>query len=215
MDSYINSPAVLDYLKANRNELSDLFKEMEEYAVQNKVPVLNWKASELLELVTELRAPKDALEIGMAIAYSAIKMSLKMPADGKLDTIEKSTTNLPVAKNFIERAGMQDKINILFGEAEEIMAKSDKMYDFIFLDVDKIYYEKLFHLSMKLLKPGGIFFVDNLLWKGYVAVDEVPDEFKTSTELVKNFNNMFLNHPDLDPKIYPIGDGIGVAVRRK
>ena len=214
MNSFINSPNILDYLINKRPSIDPLIKEMEEYAAVNKIPILNWKAVELLELLVELKQPEAILEIGTAIAYSSIRMARKLNINVCLDTIEKSKNNLPIAQGFINKAGLADRINILFGEAEEIMADCKKMYDFIFLDADKLYYESLLHLSLKLLKPGGLFFVDNLLWKGYVADENVPDNFVNSTKIVQDFNNLFLNNPQLDSKIFPIGDGVGIAIKR-
>ncbi|MFH0736209.1 MAG: O-methyltransferase [bacterium] len=214
MNSYINSPSILDYLVNKRHSIDSLIKEMEEYALVNKIPILNWKAVELLELLIVLKQPEAILEIGTAIGYSSIRMARKLNHNVCLDTIEKSKNNLPIAQGFINKAGLADKINILFGEAEDIMRDSTKMYDFIFLDADKLYYQSLFHLSLKLLKPGGLFFVDNLLWKGYVADENVPDNFVNSTKLVKDFNTLFLNNPHMDSKIFPIGDGVGIAIKR-
>ncbi len=214
MSSFINSPNILDYLNANRPVIDPLIAEMEEFALLNKIPILNWKALELLELLIELKQPENILEIGTAIGYSSIQMTRKLKQHVCLDTIEKSKNNLPLAQGFINKAGLTDRINILFGEAEEIMLACTKKYDFIFLDADKTYYQSLLNLSLNLLNPGGIIFIDNLLWKGYVADDNVPANFVNSTKLVLDFNSIFLNNRLLDAKIFPIGDGIGVGIKK-
>ncbi len=214
MDSHIINPKIVDYLEVHRKTVSPLQKEMEEFAQENKIPILDWKSIELLELIVEIKQPKTILEIGTAIAYSSIKIASKMHQNATLDTIEKSKNNLPLAQNFIDKAGLTDKINIIFGSAEDVLAHSTKIYDLIFLDADKIYYEQLMNLSVDRLEMGGILFVDNLLWKGYVAEENIPNNLINSTNIVKDFNIKFLNHPQLDAKIYPIGDGIGIAVKK-
>ncbi len=216
MNALINGESILDYLTKNRKPFTELEKEMEELAKAKKIPILDYKSAELLEILIELKQPINALEIGTAIAYSSIKMANRMPKEGIVDTIEKSKDNMPMAKEFISKAGLEGKINILFGEAEEIMKNSDKKYDFIFLDADKLYYEKLFNLSLNLLNKGGIIFIDNLLWKGYVAenLEDIPIPFRNSTEQVTSFNQLFLNHKSLEAQIFPIGDGIGIGIKR-
>ncbi len=216
MNALINGESILDYLTKNRKPFTELEKEMEELAKAKRIPILDYKSAEFLELLIELKKPLAALEIGTAIAYSSIKMANRMPEDGILETIEKSKDNLPMAKEYIKKAGLENKINILFGEAEEIMKNCTKKYDFIFLDADKLYYENLFYLALPLLNKGGIIFVDNLLWKGYVAenLEDVPTSFRTSTEQVTSFNKIFLNHKSLESQIFPIGDGIGVGIKR-
>lgn len=214
MNSHIINPKIVDYLEEHRKAVSPLQKEMEEFAKENKIPILDWKSIELLELIVEIKQPKNILEIGTAIAYSSIKIASKMPLSSTLDTIEKSKNNLPLAQNFVDRAGFTNKINIIFGSAEDILAQSTKVYDLIFLDADKIYYEQLMNLSIDRLETGGILFVDNLLWKGYVVEDNLPNNLINSTNIVKDFNKKFMEHPNLDAKIYPIGDGIGIAVKK-
>jgi predicted O-methyltransferase YrrM len=216
MNALINGESILEYLEKNRKPTTDLEREMEEFAKSNKIPILDYKSAELLELLIELKQPRFALEIGTAIAYSSIKIANKMPKDGVLDTIEKSKDNLALAHNFIKKAELTNKINVIFDNALTILAKSDKKYDFIFLDADKQDYEKLFYLSLPLLNTNGIIFIDNLLWKGYVAenLEDVPTSFRTSTEQVMSFNKIFLGEKSLNSQIFPIGDGIGIGIKR-
>ena len=88
-----------------------------------------------------------------------------------------------------------------------------KKYDLIFLDADKEDYEKLFHLSLIVLKKGGTLFVDNLLWHGYAAAKSVPESYKKSTKIIREFNKMFINANTLQSTILSIGDGIGLGVK--
>jgi predicted O-methyltransferase YrrM len=90
-----------------------------------------------------------------------------------------------------------------------------KKYDFIFLDADKEDYLALFEMAMKLLKKNGVIFVDNLLWHGYAASKEVPEKYKTSTKYIRDFNKIFMNHPQLNTTLLPVGDGIGLGIKIK
>lgn len=203
----------LDYLKSFSINNNELLGEMEEFAIINKVPILDRLASDFLQQLLQIHSPKSVLEIGMAIGYSTIRIAENIEKKAKIETIELSKVNIDLAKGFISRSDVKSKIKIREGNAIEILPKLTKKYNLIFLDADKEYYDRLFELSIDLLIEGGIYIVDNLLWKGYSAAKNVPTKFKRSTEVIRQFNKKFLSSPKLNSKIYPIGDGIGVGIK--
>lgn len=203
----------LKYLELLRSSPDPLIKEMEDYAKANNVPILDWKAAEFLEQLVLMLRPKRVLEIGTAIAYSSIRIARKLKKKAVLDTIEKSLDNISIASKFIQKAKLESKINLIEGNALDILPSLTKKYDLIFLDADKQDYEKLFYYSLVLLKKHGVIFIDNLLWHGYAASKVVPDAYKNSTQIIREFNKLFLNHNSLQSTILPIGDGIGLGVK--
>ena len=211
---YIINPAQEIYLKNLRKEKDKFILELEEYALQNKIPILNWLAADFLEQLIKINRPKKVLEIGMAIGYSSIRIARSLRKKGILYTIEKSPKNIEEAKINIEKSNLNDKIKILEGDAVDIMPKLEMKFDFIFLDADKEDYEKLFHYSAMLLKKRGVIFIDNLLWHGNVASKTVTKDMKKSTQTIREFNKLFLNSEIFDSKIYPIGDGIGIGIKK-
>jgi len=118
-----------------------------------------------------------------------------------------------LAKEFIAKSGLINKIKVLEGDAVNVMPQLKKKYDLIFLDVDKEDYKRLFDYSLVLLRRGGIMVVDNLLWHGYAASIRVPSQYKESTRHIREFNLLFMNQPNLKTSILPIGDGLGVGVK--
>lgn len=211
--SEIINPHQLKYLETLRPESDPLILEMEQLAAEKKIPILDWKSAELLEQILILIKPKRVLEIGTAIAYSSIRIARKLKKKGYVDTIEKSLDNISLAGEFIKKAGLESQINLIEGDAKEIMPMLDKKYDLIFIDADKEDYEKVFYYSLMLLKKGGVLFVDNLLWHGYPASSKVPPHYKNSTKYIREFNKLFVNQSALVTSIYPVGDGIGIGVR--
>jgi len=201
------------YLSTLRNPPDALLKEMEEFALGKKIPILDWNSAEFLEELILIHRPKRVLEIGTAIAYSSIRIARQLRKKAVLDTIEKSKNNITLATEFIKRAKLGSSINILEGDALEIMPSLGKKYDLIFLDADKQDYEKLFYYSLMLLKKHGILFVDNLLWHGYPAARSVPASFSKSTKIIREFNKLFTSQTSLKTTIIPIGDGIGLGVK--
>jgi predicted O-methyltransferase YrrM len=105
------------------------------------------------------------------------------------------------------------KIKILEGDAVNIMPQLKKKYDLIFLDADKEDYKRLFDYSLVLLRRGGLLVVDNLLWHGYAASSRVPQNYKESTQHIREFNKLFMNQPNLKSTIVPLGDGLGIGVK--
>jgi predicted O-methyltransferase YrrM len=201
------------YLDRFIKERDPLLTEMETYAAENRVPILSAPAADLLELMIKIAAPKRALEIGTAIGYSSIRIAANLSKKGILHTIEKSEDNILKAEEYIQRSGFEEKIKILKGEAETIMPRLEKKYDFIFLDADKQDYLKLFQYSLMLLKKKGIIFIDNLLWQGYAAARRVPENYKNSTRQIKEFNEYFMKQNSLRSIIIPVGDGIGIGIK--
>lgn len=201
------------YLDKFKKADDDLILEMEEFARKNNVPILSWQSADFLEVLIKMNKPERVLEIGTAIAYSTIRVARNLNENAFIQTIEKSKDNIKLAKENIKRSGLGNKIEMLEGDALNLMPGLDKQYDFIFLDADKEDYMKLFDYSIKLLKTNGTIFIDNLLWHGYAAADEVPEYYSESAKHIKKFNEMFLSHKNLKTTIIPVGDGIGLGVK--
>lgn len=201
------------YLDSLRRESEPLLKEMEEFAEENHIPILDKEAADFLEQIVLIHRPKKVLEIGTAIGYSSIRIAGSLRKKGLLDTIEISKDNIELANQFISRAGCKEKINIIEGNALKILPVHDKKFDLIFLDADKEDYEKLFYYSLLLLNKKGVIFIDNLLWRGYAASKNVPENYKLSTEHIRKFNKLFISQSAMKTSIFPIGDGIGLGIK--
>jgi caffeoyl-CoA O-methyltransferase len=206
-------PSQHKYLYQFKDQNDSLIKEMEKYADEHQIPILDWKSAAFMEILIRIINPKRVLEIGTAIAYSSIRIARNLKKKGIVQTIEKSKDNIVLAKGYIKKSGVEEKIKILAGNAFEIMPELEKKYDFIFLDADKNEYSKLFELSIVLLKKRGVIMVDNLLWGGHAAAEKVPAKYKTSTEHIRNFNKEFMANPRLKASIIPVGDGLGIGVK--
>jgi len=208
-------PEQKDYLESFIKENDPLILEMEAFAKKNNVPILSRDSTKLIELLIRIYRPERVLEIGTAIAYTSIRIAKCTGSKCSVHTIEFSKDNAKLAKQNIKKAKLSKKIKLLFGDALDIMPKLDKKYDFIFLDADKEDYLKLFQHSLKLLKKGGVIFVDNLLWHGFAAASVVPEKFKASTKYIRDFNKLFTENKKLQTTILPVGDGVGLGIKIK
>ena len=207
-------PAQKKYLESYRKKDDKLILEMEEYAHEHHVPILDWHAIEFIEKLILINKPERVLEIGTAIAYSTIRIARCLSKSSVIYSIEKSNDNIKLALKYIEKSGESKKIKLIQGDALNILPQLNKKFDFIFLDADKEDYKRLFDYSMLHLKKGGIIVVDNLLWHGYTASSSVPDKYKTSTRHIRDFNKIFILQQNLDSMILPIGDGLGFGIKK-
>ncbi|MGD8307589.1 MAG: O-methyltransferase [Ignavibacteria bacterium] len=212
--SKIFYPSQEKYISSFRKNQDELLRDIEEYAKDKKVPILHWQSAEFIDQLVLMMNPGRVLEIGTAIAYTSIRIARNLKKNSRIHTIELSEENIAMAKEFIDRAELEQKIKLLEGDALNIMPRLKKKYDLIFLDSDKEDYERLFDYSMVLLKKGGVIVVDNLLWHGYAAASKVPAEYKVSAQHIREFNELFIEQPNLRTTILPIGDGIGLGVKK-
>ncbi len=204
----------VEYLKTNKRKVDKLLQEIERFSSRNSIPILHWNAAELMEQLILTQSPKNVLEIGTAVGYSAIRIAKCLEENSRLDTIEISIENITIAETNIKKSGLSNKIKVLRGDALKILPTLNSHYDFIFLDSEKKDYKKLLDLSLVLLKPKGIILIDNLLWKGFVASKIVPEKYINTTDKLRKFNRYFLSEKKLISTILPVGDGIGFGIKK-
>ncbi|MFZ2323132.1 MAG: O-methyltransferase [Ignavibacteriaceae bacterium] len=207
-------PVQKRYLESFKRTENKLLKEIEEYASENNVPILDWHAAEFMEKLIKIHKPDKVLEIGTAIGYTTIRIAECLGKSATIQTIEKSKDNILIAEENFEKSGLNKKIKLIEGNALNILPQIGKKFDFIFLDADKEDYKRLFDYSMLLLKKGGLIVIDNLLWHGHVASTKVPAKYSRSTKHIRDFNKLFILQQNLDSMIIPIGDGLGLGVKK-
>jgi predicted O-methyltransferase YrrM len=207
---YINK-----YIRNTIKKNEGLLAELEDFALENHVPVIQPEVAKLLEVLGKTLKPGSILEIGTAIGYSAILMSRILKPGGKIDTIDRYELMVERAKENIKRAGLADVINIIVGDAADVLRCLDKGYDLIFLDAAKGQYIEFFPDCMRMLNKGGILFSDNVLYKGMIAKDElVVRRKKTIVKRMREYLDLICREEALETSIIPIGDGVAVSYKK-
>lgn len=187
-----------------------LLLEMEEYARENRVPIVTKDVAEYLKFMAKMNKSKNVLEIGSAIGYSGIILGrVAKENNGKLTTIEIKEEMYNLAKENFKKAKL-DNVNLILGDGKEELEKLDGEYDFIFIDASKGQYKTFFDKSYELLKKDGIIFIDNILFRGFVYKEETPKRYKTMIKRLREFIS-YLYKSDLDFVLQPFGDGIGLV----
>ena len=192
--------------------MKQLIVEMEEYAKENNIPIMQKDGIAFLMKYIKNNEIKNVLEIGSAIGYSAILMA-SSGTDVKVTTIERDEVNyLECIKN-VKKCNFESKVNVVFQDALEVNLAEGTQYDLIFIDAAKGQYQKFFEKFQYFLAPNGVIITDNLKFHGYVGKSE-EIESKNLKQLVKKIENYieFLkNNEEFETKFYDVGDGISVS----
>lgn len=191
--------------------------ELERYAKKTNVPIIRTEMQSLLKFLLAMKEPKEILEVGTAIGFSALLMSEYGPKDCHITTIEKYEKRIPLAKENFKKAGKEEAITLLEGDATEILQTLEGTYDFIFMDAAKGQYINFLPDILRLLKVGGLLISDNVLQDGDIIESRfaVTRRNRTIHARMREYLYELKHHKDLETVILPVGDGVTISVRRK
>lgn len=204
-----------EYIRGLIKENKGILKELEDYAHSNFVPIIHKEVAKFLEIMIKIKRPLKILELGTAIGYSAILMSISSENKTTITTIERDSKMIELAQNNIEKCGLKDKINIIQGDCLEVLEKLDDKYDLIFMDAGKGHYNHFLPHCMRLLSKDGVIIADNVLFRGMIASDELVKRRKiTIVKRMREYLEMVSDNEKFTTSIIPMGDGIAVTLRR-
>ncbi|WP_304205459.1 O-methyltransferase [Peptostreptococcus russellii] len=206
---------VEDYIRETLEQNTGQIREMELYAEENSVPIIHKEVAELLKVILKIHRPKRILEIGCAIGYSSILFSSILDNDVEIITTERNPVMLEKAVENIKKAGLEDKIKILVGDAQETLKDIDGKFDMIFIDAAKGQYKMFFDMVIDKLKVDGLVISDNILYKGMIASDDlVVRRKKTIVKRMRDYLDYICQSDYLDTSIIPIGDGLAISYKK-
>lgn len=194
----------------NKNEL----RKIKEKALEDKVPIIMDDTLSVIDNILKGNNVKSILEIGTAVGYSAICFTEYLQADGFIDTIERDEMRVIEARENIKKAEVEDKINVYFGDAVEILPTINKKYNVIFIDAAKGKYPFFLKEALRMLDDKGIIFADNVLYKGYVMSDYNKHKQRTAVRNLREFIAEIQENDELDVEILDVGDGLAIAKKK-
>lgn len=205
--AYINS------LDSGNGQICDA---IEEEALAACVPIIRKETSALLKTLVAMKQPKAILEVGTAVGYSALLMSRVMPETCHITTIEKYEKRIPIAKDNFKRAGKEECITLLEGDAEEILSTLSGPYDFIFMDAAKGQYMHWLPMLLRLLPQGGVLVSDNVLQDGDIIESRYAVERRNRTihSRMREYLYTLTHMEEFETAILPVGDGVTISVKR-
>ena len=206
--------AFIDSLDAGN---TSFLNEIESEAKKTNVPIIRAQVQSLIKLLLAMQKPVSVLEVGCAIGFSALFMSEYAPEDCHITKIEKYEKRIPIAKENFKRAGREDKITLLEGDAAEILKELNGTYDFIFMDAAKGQYIHFLPDVLRLLSKGGILLSDNVLQDGDIIESRfaVTRRNRTIHSRMREYLYELKHHPDLETVVLPVGDGVTISVKKR
>lgn len=209
---------ITDYINFLGKELPDNLRQLEKYALDNHVPIIKKETQGVLRFFLNLLKPKEILEVGTAIGFSALFMSEHSSIDTKITTIEKVPMRIELAKKNLsdDKFPNRDKITLCQGDAigvlKELVDKK-RIYDFIFLDAAKGQYMNFLPELMKLLSSGGTLLTDNVLQDGTVVNSRysITRRDRTIHSRMREYLYTITHMDGLETVIIPVGDGIAIS----
>lgn len=164
----------------------------------------------LLQLLCQLKQPKQVLEIGTFTAYATLCMAAGLPENGSLDTIEANPELEYIIRKYLRKADLEEKVRLHIGKAEKMIPTLTGNFDLVFLDAGKLDYPRFYDLVIDRVNPGGLIIADNVLWSGKV-IEERKDK---DTQALHAFNQKILHDERVSNLILPIRDGLLIAQKK-
>ncbi len=159
-----------------------------------------------LKMLSKMIRPKNILEIGTYTGYSAIALASGLQENGKLTTVEFNEEHEAIARKYFEKAGLTNKIELIIGNAVEIIPALKQQWDLVFIDADKSNYSRYFDLVIDSVPSGGWILADNVLWSGKVLLDD--KDLDEDTLAIKAFNKKINEDDRVENMIIPFRDGL-------
>lgn len=194
---------------------SKIIETIEREAVEGGVPIIRQEMGSLLKVLVRLKKPSAILEVGTAVGYSSILMASCMPTDCTITTIENYDKRIPIARENFRRAGFEDRITLLEGDAAEVMKQLTGTYDMIFMDAAKGQYIHFLDEVMRLLAPEGMLISDNVLQEGDIIESKfgVVRRNRTIHMRMREYLYTLTHMEGLCTSIIPVGDGITLSIK--
>lgn len=212
----INEEYIEKYIRSIIPKRPEYLTTMEKYAEENHVPIIEPEVAQLLKVLLKSNKPKNILEVGTAIGYSALIMAEATSANCLITTIERNSDMVELAQKNIVQTPFKDKIRIIEGDALDILPNLNSEYDFIFLDAAKGQYLEFFNYCIEFLKATGMIVSDNVLFKGMVATDTlVIRRKKTIVKRLRAFLEHINHLEGYTSCVLPLGDGVALTYREE
>ena len=211
----INYDYIENYLR-NLKEIDDeKLREMNDFAEENHVPIIERESEEFINFLISMQKPKKVLELGTAIGYSSISFAKRNKYIEKIDSVELKHEMAEIARKNISDVGLENIISVHESDAYDYLLDLEEKYDLIFIDAAKGQYEKYFDSALKNLNEKGLIICDNVLFKGMIAEDSLVKRRKiTIVKRLRKFLKDISEDERFISSVVPIGDGV-LLVRRK
>ncbi len=206
---------MVTYIHSLEKENNEILEIIEKEALDTYVPIIRKEMQSFLKVLLAVKKPMRILEVGTAIGFSAILMSEYAPPGCRITTIEKYEKRIPIARENFKRAGKEEQITLLEGDALEILQGLDETFDFIFMDAAKGQYIFYMPEVIRLLEKDGVLVSDNVLQEGDIIESRFAVERRNRTihSRMREYLYELKHHELLETSIIPLGDGVALSTK--
>ena len=207
---------MVTYIRSLEVPESAVIEAIEQEALRERVPIIRKEMQSFLKVLLMIKRPMRILEVGAAVGFSSILMSEYMPEGGHITTIENYDKRIPIARANFKRAGKEEQIDLIEGDALEVMHGLEGPYDLIFVDAAKGQYIHYLPEVMRLLGSDGVLVSDNVLQEGDIIESRFAVERRNRTihSRMREYLYELKHHDQLQTSIIPLGDGVALSVQR-
>lgn len=207
---------MVTYIRSLEVPESAVIEAIEQEALRDRVPIIRKEMQSFLKVLLMIKSPMRILEVGAAVGFSSILMSEYMPEGGHITTIENYDKRIPIARANFKRAGKEEQIDLIEGDALEVMHGLEGPYDLIFVDAAKGQYIHYLPEVMRLLGTDGVLVSDNVLQEGDIIESRFAVERRNRTihSRMREYLYELKHHDQLQTSIIPLGDGVALSVKR-
>lgn len=207
---------MVTYIRSLEVPESAVIEAIEQEALRDRVPIIRKEMQSFLKVLLMIKRPMRILEVGAAVGFSSILMSEYMPEGGHITTIENYDKRIPIARANFKRAGKEEQIDLIEGDALEVMHGLEGPYDLIFVDAAKGQYIHYLPEVMRLLGTDGVLVSDNVLQEGDIIESRFAVERRKRTihSRMREYLYELKHHDQLQTSIIPLGDGVALSVKR-
>ena len=206
---------MVTYIRSLEVPESAVIEAIEQEALRDRVPIIRKEMQSFLKVLLMIKRPMRILEVGAAVGFSSILMSEYMPEGGHITTIENYDKRIPIARANFKRAGKEEQIDLIEGDALEVMHGLEGPNDLIFVDAAKGQYIHYLPEVMRLLGIDGVLVSDNVLQEGDIIESRFAVERRNRTihSRMREYLYELKHHDQLQTSIIPLGDGVALSVK--
>ena len=208
---------IVTFINSLETENSEILEAVEQEALSTYVPIIRKEMQSFLKVLLMIQNPMCILEVGTAVGFSALLMSEAAPEGCRITTIENYEKRIPIARENFRRAGKEEQITLIEGDAMDVLKTLEGSFDFIFMDAAKGQYIRYMPQVLRLLRPGGTLVTDNVLQDGDIIESRFAVERRNRTihSRMREYLYELKHHELLTTSIIPLGDGVAVSVKKQ
>lgn len=206
-------PDIENYIQSLNHKTDPQLDLIKERSEKDQIPIVDEAVGYFLHWLVLTYKPKDILEIGFGGGYSTLWMMKALEEERKILSLELNTDRIENGIKLYKEFNLLHRLDLRYKDALEFITETEETFDFIFLDGIKRSYMQYLPRIPRVLRKGGLFIADNILFRGYVVQEQVDKKYEVGRSVLNNFNHTLAQPPFFKTFFLPIGDGLSMSIK--